>query len=129
MVDILLDTNIVIYAFEGHPTYMHFLRTIADEQIGISVISYMEMLVGARDDQDARAIQSFMRDFDVIPLSVGIADDSAATFRKRKHKSLRRPWFADTIIAQTALSMGVRLATNNPKDFAMFSGLKIVVPE
>ena len=128
MIDILLDTNIVIYLLDGHPTYLYFLRTLAQERVGISVMTYMETLIGAHDDTDARRMYNFLNGFEIVPLSFGIADACAMMFRKRNYKNLRHPQFADTIIGQTALSLDVRLATNNPKDFAAFRGLKTVVP-
>ncbi len=129
MADILLDTNIAIYVYGEHPTYLHFMRTIAGKRAAVSVMTSMEMAVGARDDSDARAIEEFLGHFDIIPVSIAIANASAIAFRKRKLRNLRHPWLADTIIGQTALSLVVPLATNNPKDFSAFTGLKIIVPE
>ena len=129
MAHLLFDTNIAIYVFGEHPTYMNFLRTIIGKKVGMSVMTYMEMLIGARDERDNKAMEIFFSHFEIFPVDVSIAHKSTLVFRQRKLRSMRHPWFADTVIGQTALALNVPLVTNNPKDFASFKGLEIIVPE
>ena len=129
MPDILVDTNVLIYAFAGDPKYVKILNALDDREVGISVMTLMEILVGAGNEQEAGTIQSALESFEIIPVSFAIAQKCALSFRKRKLKSLRHPWFADAVIGQTALSLGIPLMTNNPKDFSMFAGLETIVPE
>jgi predicted nucleic acid-binding protein len=128
MVDILLDTNIVIYLLAQNQKYLSFLKSLRSKRIGISVVSYMELLVGARSDRDMTDIRSILRHFTIIPLDPSIAEECAGALRRRKRRSLRNPRLADIVIAQTALRLGIPLATNNPKDFSSFKALKILVP-
>lgn len=128
MVDVLFDTNIFIYLFDGHPTYLHFLRTIAGKTVGMSIITYMEVLIGAHDDSEEKDLRIFLDNFEVVPLSIPIAQEVAGWVRQKKRKGLRHPGASDTIIAQTALFLNVSLVTNNPKDFTAFTGLRTVVP-
>ena len=129
MPDILIDTNVLIYAFAGDPIYVKFLNALDDREVGISVMTLMEILVEAGNEQEIGLIQASLESFEIIPVSSAIAQKCALSFRKRKLKSLRHPWFADAIIGQTALSLGIPLVTNNPKDFSTFGDLEIVVPE
>ncbi len=129
MVDILIDTNILVYIFGGHPTYLNFSRTLIEKTPGISIVTYIEMLTGARDDAEEIKMRKFLAYFEVLPLDITIADEIARWMRQKKRKSLRDPRFGDTVIAKTALLHNIPVVTNNPKDFAIFKGLEIMVPE
>ena len=128
MAAVLLDTNIVIYLFKKEKKYVDFVENYGEENIGISVVTYMEVLVGAKNDREESLIQGLIDRFEIIPLTVSVARDCAAWIRKRRQKSLRHPGFSDAVIGQTALALGTPLATNNPKDFAAFKELTVVVP-
>lgn len=120
MPDTLFDTNILIHLYEEHPTYLHLISIVGGKTPGISILAYMEMLIGAADDADEEKIRDFLKNFEIVPLTKEVADESASWMRHRKRKSLRHPSLADTIIGHTALSLDIPLITNNPKDFAAF---------
>ena len=128
MTDILLDTNVLIYLYKQDPKILQFSRTIAGKTPGISIVTYMEMLVGSRNDEEELRIQGFLTNFEVIPENMVIARDVAVTIRHRGNKSLRAPGLADAIIGHTALFLNLPLVTNNSKDFAAFKSLKLIVP-
>ncbi len=129
MIDFLVDTNVLIYLYTLHPTYLHFFLEFADKIPGISVVTHMEMLMGARNDKEEAALEKFLGDFESIPVDLNIARESALWMRRRKHRSLRHPSLPDTIIGKTALALGIPLVTNNKKDFASLAGLELIVPE
>ncbi len=129
MIDFLLDTNVIIYAYSEHPTYLHFLRTVAGKTLGMSMITYIEILVGARSDIEERELENFLDNFRLVPITSPIAKEIARWIRRKKQKGLRHPGVSDTIIGQTALSQNVPLVTNNPKDFSAFKSLKLIIPE
>jgi predicted nucleic acid-binding protein len=108
---------------------LNFFRTLAGRPLGISAVSYIEVLIGAEDEKDDLRIQEFFSYFEVVSVNTRIARDAARWIRRRKLKNLRNSGFADTIIGYTALALNVPLITNNPKDFSVFPGLKTVVPE
>ena len=128
MIDLLLDTNVMMYIYDQHPTYLDFLRSTGEKALGVSVVTCIEMLVGVRSDEEEKATREFLDDFEVIPLNTKIAEASARWMRRRKIRNLKHHHFADTIIGHTAVALGVPLVTNNPKDFAGFTGLKTIVP-
>lgn len=127
-IDLLLDTNIVIYLLKQEKKYVDFLQQVGNKRIGISVVSYMEIMVGIRSEKEADAAASILMQMDIIPLYTDIATQVATILRKRTKRSLKDPTLADTIIAQTALELSVPLATNNAKDFSRFKNLKLIVP-
>ncbi|NOS67489.1 MAG: PIN domain-containing protein [Candidatus Peribacteraceae bacterium] len=127
MPDILIDTNIVIYLFKKEKKYIDFMES-GEKNAGISIVTYMETLIGAQNEREEQTIRAFLDQFEVIPLDIDIARQAAAWIRLKKQKGMRHPGTSDTIIGHTALFLGVPLVTNNRKDFAAFTGLKITVP-
>ncbi len=127
-IDLILDTNILIYLLQKEEKYTAFLEKIGEKRLGISVVSYMELIVGVDSENDAKVITEFLANVEIIPVNKNIAEQTAAVLRKRTKRGLKDPQLADTIIAQTALILGVPLVTNNAKDFSIFRGLKLIVP-
>jgi predicted nucleic acid-binding protein len=105
----LFDTNILIDYLAGLPA--------AEVEIGryrhrlISVITWMEVLAGARSEDEVDVIEMFLRDFAVIELSRPIAREA---IRWRKTRRLRLP---DAIILASAQHESALLVTRNSKDF------------
>lgn len=128
MIDLLLDTNIVIYLSHQERKTMQFVQELGEQRLGISIMTYMETLVGADSPEDAEHLDDLLSLFSVMTLTQEIARKSAATLRAGRKKSLRNPRLADIIIAHTALTAGVPLVTNNPKDFRRFSSLQLLTP-
>ena len=104
----VFDTNIVIDALNG--------VEVADAEYGrydrvlISVITWIEAMVGATDDEEA--VRDFLSSrFEVAPLDESVA---AATIIIRRSRRLRLP---DAIIFATAQVYHAVLVTRNTKDF------------
>jgi len=127
MIDILLDTNIVIYLFQKTEPFLSYVINQQDKKLGISIITFMEVLIGANDENEEKSITDDLKLFEIIGINNEIALKSAETSRQAK-KSLRHPLLPDTLIAHTALHLSVPLMTNNAKDFRMFENLKLLVP-
>ncbi len=128
-IDLLFDTNILIYLTKGEEKYLRlFENEWVNRAPGISVISILEALIGARDEEEESLLVQKMECIQTAPLSEEIALATARSLRGRSQKNLRGPHTADTIIAHTALSLDVPLVTNNPKDFESFEGLKLITP-
>ena len=125
-IDVIFDTNALIYIVAGKEKYVHLLDTLGFA--GISILSSMELSIGAKTVEEESSITSLLLDIEIIPLTQEIGLAAVASLRKRGKNSIRVPQLADTIIAHTALSLGVPLVTNNPKDFEAFEGLKLIVP-
>jgi predicted nucleic acid-binding protein len=108
MVKALFDTNILIDFLNGIPQARHEIARYRAKSI--SVITWMEVLVGAEKDVETHT-RDYLNSFNVIPLDDKIAD-RAVTFR-REH-GVRLP---DAIVWASADINSLLLVTRNTKDF------------
>lgn len=110
MVRSLFDTNILIDHLSGRP--------MAGQVIGaahrpmISLITYMEVLVGAENGQETETLRHWMKQqFEVVPVSLDIAHEAVILRQRRRIK------LPDAIIWASARLAGAILVTRNTKDF------------
>ncbi|MGN6584710.1 MAG: type II toxin-antitoxin system VapC family toxin [Rhizobiaceae bacterium] len=108
MVKALFDTNILIDYLNAVPQAQTELNR--HEARSISVISWMEVLVGAPAEVE-ESTRAFLADFDVIGLDDGIAERAVSL--RRRH-GIKLP---DAIIWATANVNSLLLVTRNTKDF------------
>lgn len=128
-IELLLDTNIIIYLTHGDQTVARFMDERSDMLFAVSALSYLETLMGIGGPEEEEVLDAVLKPFVIIPVTATIARTTANALRTREKRSVRDPLFADAIIANTALELGVPLVTNNPKDFGKFKGLKILTPK
>jgi predicted nucleic acid-binding protein len=108
MVKALFDTNILI-------DYLNGVDEARDEldkypEPGISVISWMEVLVGAKPEV-ITATREFLQSFELVPLDEAVAE--RAVILRQQHR-MRLP---DAIIWASAEVHSRLLVTRNTKDF------------
>jgi len=108
-VKLLFDTNILI-------DYLNGIEAAQTEIDGhakrlISIVTWMEVLAGARNENEEDVIELFLREFRVIEISRPIAREAVAL---RKTHKLRLP---DAIIWATANHESALLVTRNTRDF------------
>jgi len=104
----VFDTNIVINALNGvsqaDEEYSRYERVL------ISLITWMEVLVGA--DGDDTELRDFLEtSFEIVPLD-GVTAENAVQLRREHH--MRLP---DAVIWGTAKTHNAVLVTRNTKDF------------
>lgn len=104
----VVDTNILIDYLNGSRKAKHELDSF--EELYVSLITWMEILVGATEDEEAE-IREFLRRFRVQPVDEGVAERAVEIRRKEK---MRLP---DAIIWATAQQLGILLVTRNTRDF------------
>ena len=106
--DAVFDTNIVIDSLNGiDEANVEYGRY---ERVFISRITWMEVLVGAQDDDTE--LRDFLETyFEIVPLDLVVAN--TAVQLRRNHR-IRLP---DAIIWATARTKEVVLVTRNTKDF------------
>jgi predicted nucleic acid-binding protein len=110
---LLLDTNILIDVLRGEAVALAWLEH--QQQPHISVITWIEVLVGCRNGETSR-VQGWLESFPRLPLDGAIA---AETVRLRQQHGLKIP---DAIILATARCGDLTLATRNVKDFPLALG-------
>lgn len=115
----LLDSNLIIYA--AQPEHEALRDFIAREVPCVSVISKVETLgYHELSEHEKQVLQEFFEAADVLPVSQSAI---AAAIRLRQQ---RRMSLGDALIAGTALSHGLPLATHNTEDFAWIEELEVV---
>ena len=104
----VFDTNILIDYLNGIEPAR---QEITQYQLRkISVITFIEVMVGAKDSAEEKAIRGFLASFDVVELSAEIAQETIAL---RKELRLKIP---DAIVYATARAEGCLLVSRNTKD-------------
>ena len=75
------------------------------------MITWIEVMAGARDATEDKRTRELLRRFRVLPLTSEIAEIAASIRRERRLK------LPDAIILATARAHGLILVTRNTKDF------------
>lgn len=122
----LVDTDVLIDVAKGIEGSVGYLDSL-DAPWSLSIITAMELLVGAKDKHDMERIDELTSTFHAVPLSAA-AGTSAYRLVKQFAKSHGLRVF-DALIAATAIEENRTLVTRNQKHFKMIPGLKLEVPQ
>ncbi len=106
----LIDTVILIDHFKGVHASTQWLAKLRDKEAVISVITWAEVLAGAKHAEKA-AICLLLDTFECFPIVPQNADRAAHLRQKHKWK------LPDAFQAAIALQYGLKLVTRNTKDF------------
>lgn len=106
---VLFDSNIIIDALNGSEKARQLLKR--ERGAAISVLSWMEILVGAREPDVEETTRELLGRMEQIQISPSIAEDTIQLRRTTKLK------LVDACILATARSSGRTLLTRNTKDF------------
>lgn len=106
----VLDTNILIDFLKGIEPARRQLESLSAWTI--SVITWIEIQVGADNEQDRLDLGSFLTLFEVVALDARVATGAVEA---RRNYRLRVP---DAIIYATAQTLQLPLLTRNTKDFS-----------
>ena len=105
----LFDTNILIDYLAGIESAEVEINRYRDRCV--SVITWIEVLVGARPGDEEDVVELFLRDFRVVDLTRSVAREAIAI---RRVKRMRLP---DAIVLASARAESALLVTRNTKDF------------
>jgi len=123
-VNVLLDTNVLVYHVAGDPAATEFIgETIDRQSFCLSILSVIEFLGwhGHTDDEFAKC-KAFVELATILPVSKEVADKAVELRRAKRIK------LADAVIASTALVNSLSLVTTNIRDFKGIRGLQIINP-
>lgn len=104
----VFDTNILIDYLNGIDAAKVELARYSIRQI--SVISFIEVMVGAKNTTEENALQGFLGTFEILELSAEIAREAISI---RKQFRLKIP---DAIVYASARTQGCILVSRNTKD-------------
>jgi len=121
----LFDTDVLIWYLRGNEKAAAVMEKAQDRQV--SIVSYMELLQGAKDKKEAKMIRSFLKDFafEVLPLTENIGHRASVYMEEyclKVHMCL-----ADALLASTAIENHLTLCSANDKHYKVIGELDIKV--
>ena len=121
----LIDTDVLIWAFRGNERASDFL----DDQQGfaISIVTYMELMQGARNLAEMRLIRKTLRFWETEIVQIDETISSRAAFLVEEYALSHSMEMADALIASSALSTGEVLMTANDKHYRFIPDLEVSV--
>ena len=105
----VIDTNILVDYLRGTIEARNELAHYVDPVI--SMITWMEILVGAATPDEERQLSGFLKRFEVHPVTFPIAERAVAIRRESRQR------LPDAIIWATAQELNAILVTRNSRDF------------
>jgi hypothetical protein len=120
---VIADTNIFIASIRGNEIADSLLLKY-QKQLQLSMISFIELKMGATDKKKKEAVKLVTAIFPVLPLSKSIGD-RALQLVEQYNTPQRHLFLGDALIAATCLEHNALLLTFNTKDFKFIKGLKL----
>lgn len=117
----LLDTCVLIDVLRGREAAVAFVSGLKSTP-AISAITATELIAGAKGKREEEAIDRILATYEVAEIDLEIARLAADFVRDFGKSHGVDP--IDALIAATAKTRGLDLATLNIKHFPMFRGLK-----
>lgn len=105
----LFDTNILIDYLNGVDDARVEIERHVDRFI--STVTWMEVLVGVRGEEEEDVVEMFLREFQVVDLTRRVSREAVAL---RRARTIRLP---DAIVWASARSESALFVTRNTKDF------------
>ncbi len=125
----LIDTDIIIDSLKNNKTVIDNFRKYRRAPKSISVISYGELIFGARNSGFVeKNLAKIFRLAEIFPI-IDISPSVVETFGEVKSYLVKNGMVIDDmdlLIAATALTQNLILVTNNEKHFRRIKGLDIV---
>ena len=124
----LIDTDIIIFALRGDKTVLAKFEENKNIPISISMITYAELVFGAKRSQNERTnmlkVNRIREIYPVEELNIGIME-LFADIKANMYSKAMRIEDMDLFIAATAIYNGLTLVTNNTKHFKNIPLLKL----
>lgn len=122
---ILIDTDILIDVSRNVPSA---IETLSDHKrqfiLSISMVTQLELINGCHNKKELHQLSEFIERFAILPITEAISTKTVELFKKyRLSHGVQIP---DMLIASTALTLGIQLASKNRKDFSFIEGLEFV---
>ncbi len=121
----IFDTDIFIWAQRGNEKAADLIER-SDPRL-LSILTYMELLQGARNKAQHKTIKDFLSDFGftVLPLTENIGHRAAIYIEEYALACHLRA--GDALVAATAVENNLSLASSNAKHFLPLKDLKLKV--
>ena len=124
--DWLIDTAILVDLLRGFRPARDWIDSLPSPTRTISFVTVAELIAGARNQNEQRAIERELTLYLVLWIDEQIARLALDLYRR--HHLRHHTGFLDCLVAATAMSQGLRLATLNLGHFAPITGLHAEKP-
>ncbi|MDB5245893.1 MAG: type toxin-antitoxin system VapC family toxin [Segetibacter sp.] len=123
---IIVDTGIITNIFRGDKEKRELLKPIREE-LGISVITAMELMNGAKNKMREFEVSKTVRAYNLYNLTSNSGTKAFAIISKYHLKHLIS--IDDALIAATAIGNMLPLCTDNLNDYSFITELGLFKPE
>ena len=110
MIEMLLDSVILIDHLNDIPPAVSFVTGLNVKKTAISVISYAEILTGVRENS-LQKVKAFLQQYTIMNIDKEVAERAAELRKINKWK------LPDAVQAALAVHYGIKLYTRNTRDF------------
>ena len=119
----IFDTDVIIWSLRGNQQAALLINRTTDRSL--SVVSYMELMQGARDKADAIEIRRALSEgeFRTLPLTEEIGSRASAYIDHHALPSGLR--ILDALVAATAIENNETLCSGNERHFRMIPDLML----
>lgn len=121
----LIGSDVLIDISQGIKAAREYVDALTEEW-GISQVSALELIVGARDQRELATIDAFLSAYAIIPVRESTGK-RAYELLKLYAKSHGLHVF-DSLVAATAMEEGLTLVTRNQRHFGVIKGLPLAIP-
>jgi predicted nucleic acid-binding protein len=121
----LFDTDVLIWYLRGNEKAASVMEEAESKQL--SVVSYMELLQGARDKNEIKVIRSFLKDldFEILPLTENIGHRASVYMEEYCLKV--EMCLADALLASTAVENHLMFCTGNNKHYKPITEIELKI--
>ncbi len=122
---VIVDTDILIDIGRGDETAIAYLGSLErNKALAVSVVTYMELIIGCENKREQRAVKRFIKRFEVMALAETITEKAVELLLEYRlsHGLL----IADALIAATAIERSVPLVSKNQRDYRFLDELDLL---
>jgi hypothetical protein len=123
---VIFDTDVLVWYLRGYEKARRFIEDVAHERRMLSSLTFMELLQGCRNQQEAREVKAFIAE----NISLVIYPDEIICRRAvallEQHAFSHGLRVVDSIIAASTLETASSLATANVKHYRVIGPLNLV---
>ena len=123
-IEALIDSDLLIDASRGVQQATDWLVQHQHQHLALSVVTEIEVLVGCRNRAELNRVERMLRHYTALPLNARCS--ATATELVRRYTLSHGLALADALIAATALTYSVPLATKNQRDFRFITGFRLL---
>ena len=119
----IFDTDVLIWVFRGNAKAARAVDRAAERCI--SVVTYMELIQGARDKRELKVIKSFLTDLRFATLPLTENTGHRASIYMEEYALSASIGMADALIAAAAIEANHPLLTANTKHYKPIKELQL----